>query len=266
MREDFAGKTAIVTGGGTGLGLEISTQLGRRGARVVCASRDSAHHAELLERAERDGFEALSVALDVREPSRVKEVVRGLDRVDVLINNAAGNFIRPSMMLAPKAFRTVIDIALNGVFYMSRECGRKMREHGGAIVNISAPYAFTGKPGAIHSACAKAGVESMTKTLAAEWAEHGIRVNAVSPGPFLSSGAADRLWPTENLEELLLDEIPVKRLGTVEEIARVVCYAASDDAEFMTGSIIVADGGWTLPKPLGELRKIDRRRSEPRSP
>ncbi|MHC4956397.1 MAG: SDR family oxidoreductase [Planctomycetota bacterium] len=260
MRDDFAGKTAIVTGGGTGLGLEISSQLGRRGARVVCASRDQAHHSELLARGEREEFAVESIALDVRDPARVKDVVRGLERVDVLVNNAAGNFIRPALMLAPKAFRTVIDIALNGVFYMSRECGRRMRDDGGAIVNISAPYAASGKPGVVHSACAKAGVESMTRTLAAEWAEHGIRVNAVSPGPFLSEGAADRLWPSDDFESILKEQIPAGRMGTVEEIAKLVCYAASDEAGFMTGSVLVTDGGWTLPRPLSELRKIERRR------
>jgi len=260
MKNDFAGKTALVTGGGTGLGLEVSTQLGRRGARVVCASRDVAHHAELIERGETDGFEVVSARLDVRDAARVKEVVRGLDRVDVLVNNAAGNFIRPSMQLAPKAFHNVIDIALNGVFYVSRECGRKMRETGGAIVNISAPYAFSGKPGVVHSACAKAGVESMTKTLAAEWAKHGIRVNAVSPGPFESEGAAERLWPTDEIERAVRDQIPLGRLGHAEEIARLVCFLASDDASWITGSILVADGGWTLPPPLGGVGRVERRR------
>ncbi|MEM8884242.1 MAG: SDR family oxidoreductase [Planctomycetota bacterium] len=260
MQQDFAGRTAIVTGGGTGLGLAISTQLGQRGAHVVCASRDVANHAELRARGERDGFAVTSVALDVREPAQVKEVVRSLARVDVLINNAAGNFIRPSLMLAPKAFRTVIDVALNGVFYMSRECARRMRDDGGAIVNISAPYAFTGKPGVVHSACAKAGVESMTKTLAAEWAEHRIRVNAISPGPFQSEGAADRLWPSEEMEAELMKQLPLGRKGTTEEIARMVCYAASDDAAFLTGSILVCDGGWSLPEPFGELKKVNRKR------
>ena len=202
----------------------------------------------------------MSRELDVREPAAVKEVVRSLDRVDVLVNNAAGNFIRPSMLLAPKGFRTVIDIALNGVFYMSRECGRMMRGNGGSIVNISAPYAFTGKPGVVHSACAKAGVESMTKTLAAEWAEHGIRVNAVSPGPFHSEGAAQRLWPTDEIEAALLEEMPVGRLGDVAEVAEVVCYVASDAASFMTGTVLVADGGWSLPRPMKGLGKIERRR------
>jgi len=260
MVNDFDGKTAIVTGGGTGLGLEISTQLGRRGARIVCASRNAENHTELQARGKSEGFEVESVTLDVRDASRVKEVVRGLERVDVLINNAAGNFIRPAMMLAPKAFATVLDISLNGVFYMSRECGRKMRESGGSIVNISAPYASDGKPGVVHSACAKAGVESMTRTLAAEWVDYKIRVNAVSPGPFVSGGAADRLWPSDDIEQKLLEDIPMHRFGSVAEIAKLVCYVASDEASFMTGSVLVSDGGWTLPRPLVDLRKIDRRR------
>ena len=226
MEQDFAGKTAIVTGGGTGLGLEISSQLGRRGANIVCGSRDQDNHAELLKRGQDEGFEVQSFELDVRDPARVKDVVRGLDRVDVLINNAAGNFIRPSMLLAPKAFRNALDISLNGVFYMSRECGRRMRDTGGSIVNISAPYASDGKPGMVHSACAKAGVESMTRTLAGEWAEHRIRVNAISPGPFLSDGAADRLWPQEDLEEALLKQLPLGRMGNVAEIARLVWLAS----------------------------------------
>jgi NAD(P)-dependent dehydrogenase (short-subunit alcohol dehydrogenase family) len=100
----------------------------------------------------------------------------------------------------------------------------------------------------------------MTRTLAAEWAEHGIRVNAVSPGPFLSEGAADRLWPSDDFESILKEQIPAGRMGTVEEIAKLVCYVASDEASFMTGSVIVTDGGWTLPRPLSELRKIERRR------
>jgi len=258
---DFAGKTAVVTGGGTGLGLEVSTQLGRRGARIVCASRDVSHHAELIERGHHDGFDVVYAELDVRDASRVKEVVRGLDRVDVLINNAAGNFIRPAMKLAPKAFETVIDIGLNGVFYMSRECGRKMRDTGGSIVNISAPYAFGGKPGVVHSACAKAGVESMTKTLAAEWAEYRIRVNAVSPGPFHSEGAAVRLWPSDEIEQAVKDQIPLGRFGSAEEVARLVCLVASDEASWMTGSIVVADGGWTLPPPLAAVDRVDRRRA-----
>ncbi len=262
----FAGKTALVTGGGTGLGLAVSTRLGRLGANVVCASRDTTHHAELLRRGAEHGFAVTSAALDVRDPAQVREVVRGAvatyGALDVLVNNAAGNFVRPALTLAPKGFATVIDIALNGVFYASRGAGRAMRERGGAIVNVSAPYAATGKPGVVHSACAKAGVEAMTRTLAAEWAAYGIRVNAVSPGPFESRGAADRLWPTQEVEDAVRRQIPLGRFGTAEEVAELVCFLAAPASAWITGAVWVADGGWTLPAPLaGDLtEKLVRRR------
>jgi NAD(P)-dependent dehydrogenase (short-subunit alcohol dehydrogenase family) len=215
-----------------------------------------------VERGARLGFEVLSLELDVRDAGAVKEAVRSaVDRfgaIDALINNAAGNFIRPSMTLAPKGFATVIDIALNGVFYMSREVGRVMRRRGGSIVNISAPYARDGKAGVVHSACAKAGVEAMTRTLAAEWAPYRIRVNAVSPGPFESAGAAARLWPSPEMEQAVRDQIPLGRFGRPEEIAELVCFLASPAAEWITGTILLADGGWTLPDPMidpGERRQ-----------
>ncbi len=262
----FEGKTALVTGGGTGLGLATSTRMGRLGANIVCASRNTEHHAELLERGKSDGFEVLSVEVDVRDAKQVRSTVRAaakhFGRIDVLVNNAAGNFIRPSLMLAPKAFATVIDIGLNGVFYMSREVGRLMRDGGGTIVNISAPYAHEGKPGVVHSACAKAGVDAMTRSLAAEWAPLGIRVNAVSPGPFVSTGAADRLWPTKEIEQMVLDQIPMGRFGTAEEVAEVVCWLASSASPWITGTVLKMDGGWTLPKPLVDADdgKVMRRR------
>lgn len=264
----FEGKVAFVTGGGTGLGLEVSTLIGRLGGRVICASRTVAHHEELLRRAASEGFTATSHALDVRDASQVKQVMRTAAReaggLDIVINNAAGNFIRPAMVLAPKGFATVIDIALNGVFYVSREAGRLMKATGGSIVNISAPYATTGKPGVVHSACAKAGVEAMTKSLAAEWAPLGIRVNAVSPGPFVSEGAADRLWPSEELEQAVRDQIPLGRFGTAREVAELVCLLAGPDVPWITGSVFLADGGWSLPTPLVDMddAKVQRRRRD----
>lgn len=268
----FAGKTAFVTGGGTGLGLAVSTRLGHLGANIVCASRSLEHHEVLLERGAADGFEVMSAQLDVREPGDVKRVVREacerFGRIDVLINNAAGNFVRPAMLLAPKGFKAVIDIALNGVFYVSREVGRRMRDGGGTIVNISAPYAATGKPGVVHSACAKAGVEAMTRSLASEWASHGIRVNAVSPGPFVSQGAAERLWPSEEMEQQVLDQIPLGRFGTAEEVAELVCVLASAATPWVTGAVWLADGGWTLPQAMveGDVARVVRRRPTEQPP
>jgi NAD(P)-dependent dehydrogenase (short-subunit alcohol dehydrogenase family) len=196
----------------------------------------------------------------------VRAAVERFGGVDLLVNNAAGNFVRPALLLAPKGFTTVIDIALNGVFFVSREVGRAMerRGRGGAIVNVSAPYAATGKPGVVHSACAKAGVDAMTKTLAAEWAPLGIRVNAIAPGPFVSQGAADRLWPSEEMEEAVRRQIPLGRFGTAEEVADVVVWMLSPLVPWMTGTILTLDGGWTLPTSLlGALpAPIRRRRSD----
>ena len=139
------------------------------------------------------------------------------DKVEITDTKRENNVIIHFADSLPKdpsqGFKAVIDIALNGVFYVTREVGRLMRSGGGSIVNISAPYASGGKPGVVHSACAKAGVESMTRTLAAEWARYGIRVNAVSPGPFESTGAAERLWPSEELEKAVLDQIPLGRFA-----------------------------------------------------
>jgi NAD(P)-dependent dehydrogenase (short-subunit alcohol dehydrogenase family) len=265
----FRGKTAFVTGGGTGLGLAVARSLGAMGANVVVASRDVAHHRTILAEGEAKGFAVASFAMDVREPGGVKAAFQGAAErfggVDVLVNNAAGNFIRPSLKLAPKAFAAVVDIALTGVFTCSREAGRLMAEgRGGSIVNVSAPYASTGKPGVVPSACAKAGVEAMTRSLAAEWAPHGIRVNAVSPGPFVTEGAADRLWPSEAMEAEVLSQIPLGRFGRIEEVADLITWLASDASAWVTGSVVLVDGGWSLPRPMvSGLEKVARRRRKP---
>jgi len=259
----FDGRTVLITGGGTGLGLECSRKFATLGATVVCASRSLEHHATLLGEAEENGWTVTSRAVDVREAKDVRELVAEIvdlhGSLDVLVNNAAGNFIRPSLKLAPKGWRTVIDIALNGVFYCSQAAGRVMAEAGfGRIVNIVAPYAETGMPGVAHSASAKAGVLALTKTLAAEWASLGIRVNAVSPGPFKSRGAAERLWPTEEMEEAVRESIPLKRFGHTDEVADAVLYLASPGADFVNGCCLTIDGGWRLPAGLTGDAPTDR--------
>ena len=257
-----------MTGGGTGLGLEVCRRLGRAGANVVVASRDVAHHATILSDGAREGFAVLSLAVDVRDAHQVKDAMKAtvarFGGLDLLVHNAAGNFVRPAIALPTKAFANVLDVALTGVFTCSREAARVMGDRGGAIVNVSAPYASTGKPGVVHSACAKAGVEAMTKTLAAEWAPRAIRVNAVSPGPFESTGAADRLWPSEALEQAVRAQIPLGRFGRAEEVAAAIAWLASDDAAWVTGTVLVMDGGWSLPASLlpGEGKVRRRRRTD----
>jgi len=252
----FDGMSALVTGGGTGLGLEISRLLARLGAKVAIASRDTKHHEAFLAEAERESWTALSRVMDVREPLRVREVFEDVagefGGLDILVNNAAGNFVRPALDLPPRGWRAVIDIALTGVFFCSQAAGRIMaeQEKGGAIVNIIAPYAWTGAPGVVHSVTAKAGVLAMTKTLAVEWAGRKIRVNAVAPGAFESEGAGQRLWPTREIYEAIRNEIPAKRFASPEEIARAVIYAASPQAGYMTGATITVDGGMSLGKGL----------------
>jgi len=246
------GQTAVVTGGGTGIGLAIARALGRMGATVVVASRKPEHLSAGQAALESDGSKALSVAVDVRDPAAVDRMVETVldvtGRIDILINNAAGNFICRAEDLSPNGWNAVIGIVLNGSFYCSRAVGRHMiaRGGGGSIVSILATYAWTGSAGTIHSASAKAGVMAMTQTLAVEWAPHKIRVNAVAPGPIESPGAAAQLWSTPEAVEAIKARVPLGRWGQPEEIADAVSFLVSPHASYITGDVLTVDGGQWL--------------------
>jgi NAD(P)-dependent dehydrogenase (short-subunit alcohol dehydrogenase family) len=251
----FAGRVAVVTGGGTGLGLEVSRALGRLGAAVVVMSRDPAHHAAIAGDGRREGFEVAARVLDVREPDRVAEafadVVATRGKIDILVNNAAGNFVCPAEKLRAKGWRAVIDIALSGAFYCSQAAGQAMlRRREGSIVNVIATYAWTGMPGVVHSAAAKAGLWSVTRTLAAEWGSRGVRVNAIAPGVFDSEGASRNLWPTEEARAAVVGAVPAGRFATAFEVAQAVAFLASPHAAYMNGSCLTMDGGRELPRGL----------------
>lgn len=246
------GQTAIVTGGGTGIGLAIARALGRLGATVALASRNPEHLGAGADALRSDGSRVLTVPVDVRDPARVDamiaDVLGSTGRIDILINNAAGNFICPAEDLSPNGWNAVIGIVLNGSFYCSRAVGRHLIERGGggSIVSILANYAWTGSAGTIHSASAKAGVMAMTQTLAVEWAKHKIRVNAVAPGPIESPGAARQLWSSDEAVDIITAGVPLGRWGRADEIADAVSFLVSPHASYITGEILTVDGGQWL--------------------
>ncbi len=260
VRDLLKERVAVVTGGGTGIGLAIAESLSAHGAHVVLAARQ-------LERLEAAAAglpgpgRALAVRADVSEPEEVRSLFERVDsefgRVDVLVNNAAANFIRPSETLTPVRWRKVVDIVLNGTFYCTLEAGRRMiRQKAGRVISLVASYAWTGGPGLLPSASAKAGVVAMTRTLGVEWAAHGVCVNAVCPGLVDTPQSRERLWPQDWMRAALLEGVPAGRFGTEEEVASLVLYLASPMAGYMTGEVVVMDGGQSLGR--GALALIRR--------
>ncbi len=233
-------RVIVVTGGGSGLGAAMALRFAELGAHPVILGRTK----EKLDKVVAQMGRGTAVACDVRDAAAVAEVAAKLDRVDGLVNNAAGNFLAASEELSPNAFKTVVDIVLNGTFNCTLAFGKKMIAGGrGSIVNIVTTYAWMGSAFVLPSACAKAGVLAMTRSLAVEWATYGIRVNAIAPGPVPTEGAFSRLMPDPAMEEQARNRVPLKRFGTPREIADAATYLMSDGAGYVTGDCLTVDGG-----------------------
>jgi NAD(P)-dependent dehydrogenase (short-subunit alcohol dehydrogenase family) len=259
----LAGRTILITGGGTGLGRSMALHLAGLGGKIFVAGRREEPLRETCDAIRAAGGTAAHANCDVRDFSAVEEMIgaaeRGLGRVDTLINNAAGNFIARTEKLSPNAFNAVTGIVLHGTFHCTLALGRKWiaEKQPGNILNIVTTYAATGSGSGfvVPSACAKAGVLAMTRSLAVEWARYRIRLNAIAPGPFPTEGAWSRLMPSAEYEQRAKEAHPMKRFGRHDGLADLAAYLLSDQAGYINGECVVIDGGLWL-KGAGEFNDL----------
>ena len=256
-------KVILITGGGTGLGKSMAMRFAELGASLVIASRRKDVISKTTSQIKEIGSKAHGLQCDVRDMDQVQSMVNDtlnhFDKIDILINNAAGNFISPTEMLTPGGFKAVVDIVLIGTFNCTLAVGKEMiKQKKGNILNIVTTYAWTGSGYVVPSASAKAGVLAMTRSLAVEWAKYNIRTNAIAPGPFMTKGAWKRLAPPGlNIKKKLKDRIPLKRFGDHIELANLATYLISDQSGYINGEVVTIDGGEWL-KGAGQFNDLDK--------
>lgn len=247
-------RVALITGGGTGICKGIAKTFARHGAKIVITSRKKENLEAAASEIRADGGECLAIASDVRKPEEVEAVVAAavdkFGRLDTLVNGAAGNFLAPAATLSYNAFRTVIEIDTLGTFNVSKAAFPHLQRAGeagsdAAIINISATLGYTGAPMQAHAGSAKAAIDALTRHLAVEWGPLGIRVNAIAPGPIGDTEGMKRLAPGDTAKAMAA-HIPLRRFGTIQEIADMAVYLVSPAARFITGAVFVVDGGQWL--------------------
>jgi NAD(P)-dependent dehydrogenase (short-subunit alcohol dehydrogenase family) len=245
------GRTIIVTGGGTGLGKSMGKYFLELGANLVITSRKLDVLTETAKGlAAATGGKVLPVACDVRKYEEIENVIRSAEKefgqVHAVLNNAAGNFISPTERLSHRAFDIVVDIVLKGTYYTTLAAGKNWiaKKQPGVFLNIVTTYAWTGSGYVVPSACGKAGVLALTRSLAVEWAKYKIRSNAIAPGPFPTEGAWSRLLPGDLAKKFdPAERIPLKRVGEHQELANLAAYLLSDYSSYVNGEVITIDGG-----------------------
>ena len=245
----LAGRVAFVTGGGTGITGGVARALAEAGARVALVSRRMEHLEPAAAKINEAGGEALAVAADVRDYAQVERAlaaaVERFGHVDIVVNGAAGNFLCKASELSPNGFGTVVDIDLKGTFNVCRAAFAELKRRRGQILNISATLHYAGTPMQLHVSAAKAGVDALTRNLAVEWGAHGIRTNAIAPGPVEDTEGMSRLVP-KAIKERLRRDIPLGRFGRIRDIEQCAVFLCSDAAGFINGAVIVVDGGHWL--------------------
>jgi peroxisomal 2,4-dienoyl-CoA reductase len=265
----LTGRVALVTGGGTGICHGIARELGRHGAKLMLMGRRQDVLNEACAALGREGIAATSCAGDVRDyaaaEAAVAAAVKAHGHLDVLVNGAAGNFLCPTDQLSPNGFKTVIDIDLLGTFNMARAAFAELKRAGSSLIlNISATLHYQGTLMQSHVMAAKAGIDALGRNLACEWGEHGIRVCAIAPGAIGDTEGMRRLAPL-GTDQKLAREVPLRRLGTIQDIAGAAVFLASDAASYITGEVLVVDGGQWLAKPAfvdrGTWEKLQSQRS-----
>jgi NAD(P)-dependent dehydrogenase (short-subunit alcohol dehydrogenase family) len=256
-------KRVLITGGGTGLGKGMAQRFLELGATVyICGRREDVLQATVADLSVSTKAAIRGIACDVRNLEAVEQMVDSIWRdgpLDVLVNNAAGNFIARTEDLSPRAFESVIGIVLMGTLHCTLACGRRWlkSDQRGTVLSISATYAPVGSAYVVPSAVSKAGVEALTRSLAVEWGNRGIRMNAIAPGPIPTQGAFSRVLPKPELETVALERNPLHRFGTVEELANLAAFLVSDGSGYINGEVIRMDGGEFL-QGAGEFSNLGR--------
>ena len=249
MQIEFKNKVVVVVGGTSGINRRIAQRFAAEGARVAVASRKQEKVDDTIRALEALGAEAMGFTADVRESEAVE---RGLAAVherfgtfDVVVSGAAGNF--PALVddLSPNGFKSVVDIDLRGTYHVMKSAWPRLRKPGASVINISAPQAFLPVKAQVHVCAAKAGVDMITRTLALEWGASGVRINSIVPGPIAGTEGMARLAPSEDALRRATASVPLGRLGTPDDIANACLFLSSDLANFITGTVLLVDGGWS---------------------